>query len=334
MKPTIHDIAKKAGVSATTVSKVINNKGRISEKTRSKIMHIIKELHYQPSILASAMKGKNTFTIGMLIPDMNNPVYSEYLKYIEAYGQELGFNIVMCSTGNNPEKEAKQVNLLRQRHVDGFIIASKFKNEEVLQELIFHNVPLVLFAHERPAYNVDCVTVDDYLGGYKVTEYLLSLGHRRIGIIMEDSPSSLDRLRGYKEALTKSGVKIQEDLIYKSSPTIEGAEEQAKKLLSKKDIPTAVFGCNDVLAIGTMMAAKECGVSIPHDLSIIGFDNTFMCRLVEPQLTSVSMPLEEMGKQAVDLLIEKIKKEQADVTRQRIIMHPNIVIRQSICEIK
>jgi LacI family transcriptional regulator len=331
MKPTIYDIAREAGVSATTVSKVINNKGRISEKTKAKIMKIMEDLHYQPSVLASAMKGKNTFTIGIIIPDMNNPVYSEYLKLIEAYGRELGFSILICNTNNDPEKEEEQVTLFRQRQVDGFIIASKFKNDKVLKELINKNFPIVLFALERPELSIDCVTIDDFLGGYKVTEYLLSLGHRQIGVMTEDAVSSLERVKGYKQALSNADVEYSEKLIYQSETIIERAVEQAGKLLDNQDRPTAIFGCNDVLAIGTIMAAKQRGIKIPNELSVIGFDNTFMCKIVEPQLSSVAAPLGEMGRKAMDLLISKIDK--TNNLKQRIKMLPDLVIRETTARV-
>jgi LacI family transcriptional regulator len=329
MKPTIYDIAREAGVSATTVSKVINNKGRISEKTREKIMNIIEDLRYQPNLLASAMKGKSTYTIALLIPDMTNPIYAQYLKYIEEYGQKLGFSIVMCSTGSDPEKEAKHIALLRQKHVDGFIIASIFKNEEVLKQLIEEQVPIVLIALQRPELPVGSVTADDYLGGYIATEHLLSLGHRRIGIIAEVATlSGMERIKGYQKALMNAGIEVDESLVMTiNEPTIEGTEMHARKLLNTEQRPTAIFGCNDILAIGSMLAAKELGIIIPDELSVIGFDNTVMCKIVEPQLTSVAIQAHEIGRQAMELLIQQI--EQKDNLKQRISLLPELVIRQS-----
>ncbi|WP_078408921.1 LacI family DNA-binding transcriptional regulator [Priestia abyssalis] len=329
MKPTIYDIAREAGVSATTVSKVINNKGRISEKTRKKILSIIEELHYQPNVLASAMKGKSTYTIALLIPDMANPVYSEYLKHIEEYGQEHGFSVVMCSTGGSPEKEAKHIALLRQKHVDGFIIASIFKNEVALKQLMEEEIPLVFFSLQRPELPVASVAGDDYLGGYIATEHLLSLGHRRIGIIAEAATvSGTERTRGYEKALVNAGIEVDESLVIPiKEPTIEGAKQHAKKLLDREQRPTAIFGCNDILAIGTMLAAKELGITLPDELSIMGFDNTVMCEIVEPQLSSVAPPIQEMGRQAMELLIQQI--EQKDNMKQRISLLPELVIRHS-----
>lgn len=333
MKPTIYDIAREAGVSATTVSKVINNKGRISEKTKKKIMEIIDKLHYQPSVLASAMKGKSTYTIALLIPDAANPIYAQYLKYIEEYGQELGFSVVMCSTGSDPEKEAKHITLLKQKRVDGFIIASVFKNEPVLRQLIEEEIPLVFIALHRSELPVGSVTGDDYLGGYVATEHLLSLGHRRIGIIAEEGTvSGVERVRGYEKALINAGIEIDKNLVRTTTePTIEGAQLCARELLASGRRPTAIFGCNDILAIGAMLAAKELGIKLPDELSVVGFDNTVMCKIVEPQLSSIAIPVHEMGRQAMGLLIQQI--EQKDNTKQRISLLPELIIRQSTAKL-
>lgn len=332
MKPTIYDIAQRAGVSATTVSKVMNNKGRISEKTKAKIHKIMEELHYQPNMLASAMKGKQTYTVGLVIPDLNNPVYSEYIKIIEEYGHELGFSLVMCSTNNDPEKEAKQIALLQQRQVDGFIIASKFKNEDVLRNLIEEEIPTILFAQERAELSIDCVTLDDYLGGYAVTKYLLSLGHRRIAVMTEDATSSEERVRGYNKALEQAGMEFEEQLMILSHTSVDSAMEVAGKLLDREEKPTAIFGCNDVLAVGAVMAAKQRGLKIPTDLSVIGFDDTLLCKITEPQLSSVSLPLKEMGRQAMDLLNQKIRNKNQ--VKKRITMLPEIVVRETTAKVK
>ncbi|MGM7723811.1 LacI family DNA-binding transcriptional regulator [Metabacillus sp. Hm71] len=329
MKPTIYDIAREAGVSATTVSKVINNKGRISEKTKNKIMQIIEEFHYQPNVLASAMKGKSTYTIALLIPDAANPIYAQYLKYIEEYGQELGFSVVMCSTGSDPEKEARHITLLKQKHVDGIIIASIFKNEPVLKQLIEEELPIVFVNFQRPELPVGSISGDDFLGGYMATDHLLSLGHRRIAIIAEDATiSGEERIKGYKKALENAGIEVDENLIITiNEPTIEGAEVHAKELLNNAQRPTAIFGCNDILAIGSMLAAKGLGIRIPDELSIIGFDNTIMCKIVEPQLSSVNIPINEMGKQAMELLAQQINKKNN--MKQRTSLLPELIIRHS-----
>jgi DNA-binding LacI/PurR family transcriptional regulator len=329
MKVTINDVAREAEVSIATVSKVINNKGKISDKTRKKVIQVIKNLHYQPNLVASALKGKGTFTIALLIPHVDNPVYAQYLKYIEERGQELGFSVVMCSTDNNPDKEAKHITLLKQKNVDGFIIASKFRNETVLNELVKEKTPVAFIAYERLEFPIDSVTVNDYLGGYQATEYLISLGHRKIGVITEEAMSCKERVRGYRQALMDNGINFDESLVLMcgGTGTFEEAELQAGKLLNHKQRPTAIFGCNDILAVGAMLAARACGVMIPDELSLIGFDDTVMCKIVNPQLSSISMPVKEVGRRVTDLLIEKIEKGER--AKQSILLSPELVIRDT-----
>lgn len=328
MKPTIYDIAKSAGVSTATVSKVINNSGRISEKTTAKIRKIMEELRYQPNVLASAMKGKNTYQIALLIPDMDNPIYAQFLKYIEDRGQELGFSVVMCSTDNNPEKEAMHISLMRQKRTDGFIIASKFKSDVLLHELLKDKIPVILFAHEKPDVLIDSVTVDDYLGGFIATEHLISLGHTRIGVIAEgDSISSSERIRGYKFALQKAGIDCDEKLILVCGSKMEDAERAAGDLFNLEERPSAIFGSNDLMAFGIMRAARKRQIVIPDKLSVIGFDNTAMCSFVTPELSSIAMPVSELGKKAMDLIIHKV--EHNDDIKQRIRLIPELVVRDS-----
>ncbi|XEC94659.1 LacI family DNA-binding transcriptional regulator [Paenibacillus tarimensis] len=327
MKSTIHDIARMAGVSTTTVSKVINNKGRISKSTRERVNQIIEDLNYRPNVLASAMKGKSSYQIAFLIPDIDNPIYAKYLKHIEERGQELGYNVVMCSTDNDSVKEARHISLLKQRRVDGFIIASKFKNEELLKELIEEDFPVVLFAHERLAHSVDSVTADDYMGGYMTAKYLHSLGHRKIGVIGEDSVSSNERIRGYKFALSEAGIPVDDRLIVVGGAAMEDAESGAALLLDRKDRPSAIFGVNDILAIGAMRAAKARKLRIPEQLSVIGFDDTQLCLIVSPTLSSVTMPVRELGKHVMDIIIGKI--ENGESVKQRIRMLPELVVRET-----
>lgn len=327
MKPTIYDIAKLAGVSTATVSKAINNTGRISDRTRKKIFTIMKEVNYQPNILASAMKGKHTYQVALLIPDIDNPIYAEYLAHIEARGQELGFSVVMCSTDNDPEKEASYIALLRQKRTDGFIIASKFNNEELLRELQEEQVPIVLFAHERPGFEAACITVDDFQGGRMATEHLLALGHRRIGVIADEAISCKDRIRGYRSALEQAGIAYDESLVVVGDSKLEGAQKSAQQLLDNQAAPTAVFGCNDVMAAAVMLEARKREIAVPERLSVIGFDNTMLCKILSPELTSIAMPVKELGRQAMDLLVHMMTEPLTG--QQCIRMAPELIVRGS-----
>lgn len=333
MKITIYDVAKKAGVSTATVSKIINNTGSISEKTKLKVQKVMDELQYQPSMIASALKGKSTYTIGLLIPDLSNPIFAEYAKYIEERGQELGFSVMICNTDADPDKELRYISVLKQKQVDGIIVAARFNNIKLLRGLIKEKIPLALIAQDLPALPIDSVTVDDYLGGYQVTEYLLSLGHRNIGVVAEGDRSSKERIRGYHQALIDAGITTDEGLVVVcDQSTREWAKLHGGRLLDLEKRPSAIFGCNDLLAIGVMQAAHERSLTIPNDLSVIGFDNTELSQVVDPSLTTVQQPLRDIGHHVVDLLTQKI--EGKSKTTHRVVLLPDLVIRQSTMQIE
>lgn len=329
MKVTIYDVAEKAGVSIATVSKVINNTGRISEKTRKKVQEIMEQLHYEPSMVASALTSKRTGTIGLLVPDIANPFFAEVARSFEDYAQKLGFGLVICSTDGNDEKAKLYLSLLMRKQVDGLIITTHIEDADLLDQLMQRQIPIVLFSIDIPLLSVNAVSVDDYKGGLLATNYLLSLGHKRIAVIAEELSrgSSSYRIQGYKEAMTKAGAKVMESNIISTKATVENGKTAAQQLLKKKGRPTAIFACNDLLAIGAMEAARKLEIKIPEELSIIGFDNTILAGIANPSLTSVSQPIKEMANQAMTVLVEEIEHGQS--SKQRVFMLPELVIRNS-----
>ena len=332
MKPTIYDVAKAAGVSIATVSKVINNTGRISDKTRDKVHQVMRELRYQPSMVASALTGKRMNTIGLLIKDIANPFFAEVARAVEDRGQELGYSVVMCSTDNDSEKEAGYIALLRQKKVDGIIVAAGFRNDDALKELIRDHYPVALISEEIPGLAVDSVIVDDFLGGYQVAGHLVSLGHRDIAMIAEDGRSGEDRIRGCRQALTEAGIPFREERVVICEATVEEGSRNGGYFLDSANPPTAIFATNDMLAIGVLEAARARNVRIPEDLSVAGFDNTILAAFVDPPLTSVAQPIQEMGRQAVDFLVQRI--ENGKKMKQRLVLLPEIVVRKSTGPVK
>jgi DNA-binding LacI/PurR family transcriptional regulator len=330
MKSTIYDIAKQAGVSIATVSKVINETGRISAETRVRVIQIMKDLNYQPSVMASALTGKQTFTLGLLLPDLANPFFAEISRSIEDRAHELGFSVIICSTDNNLEREERNISLLRQKSVDGIIIATGIQNNALLKELKMQNYPITLIARDMPAFAVDTVLVDDFIGGHMATSHLIENGHRQIAVISEDTKvlSSRERIRGYLQALEEAGIASNENLIKISDFNVTSAKQVAGDLLDSGLSPTAIFACNDLLATGVIQAARERKLSVPGDLSLVGFDNTLLATIVDPPLTTIAQPIQEMGQKAVDLIIRNIKDNAS--SKQRVIMLPELVIRDSV----
>lgn len=334
MKPTIYDIAKLAGVSTATVSKVFNQTGRISVKTKERIMEISNQLNYQPSMVASALTGKKTYTIGLLIPDLVNPFFAELSRNIEDRAHELGFNLVICNTDNERNKEIKYIQLLRQKSVDGIVVATGVSNDELLKELINQKVPIALVARDMSMLALSAVLVDDFAGGYNAASYLVQLGHKRIATIAENLnvTSSKDRVRGYRHALTEAGLPYDEKLVQISDFSVEGGKRTAGKLLDQTERPTAIFACNDLLAIGAFQAAKERGIGIPDQLSIVGFDNTILATITDPPLTTIAQPIQAMGQQVIDLITQEINNDKT--VKQRVVLLPELIVRGSACQWK
>lgn len=326
MKTTIHDVAKEAGVSIATVSKVIHHY-TVGRKAKEKVLKVMKQLKYQPNVDENYFMENITATIGCLVPDLANPFMGEAVRKLEAQANAKGYHLLISSTDFMEEKEANYVSLLREKKVEGFILAGTFKNTAVLKELIDEGIPVSKLMEAHPSFSLHTVKVDDYMGGYQATSYLLSLGHERIGLIAEDATSSRERIEGYKQALRDKGIKPEANLIKVSDSTVEDAYYLTCVLLAAPDPPTAIFACNDLLATGVLAAARERSRSVPGDLSIIGFDNTLISRSTDPPLTTVAQPIDEMCLQAVDLLVEEIENEES--TKQRIVMFPELVVRAS-----
>lgn len=328
MKVTIYDVAREANVSIATVSKVINNTGRIGEKTKRKVEEVMKRLDYQPNMMASALMGKQTKTIGLLIPDLANPFFSELARSIEDRAHEFGYNLVICSTDYLPEKENKYLNLLKRKNVDGFILASGFENLEKVEEMVKEQVPVAIVARDFPMFSINTVALDDFMGGYLAASHLMKLGHQKIAVIARDVWSNRERLRGFKQALEEKNIEFMGNFEYIDGPShVDPGKKMALNYLTGDDVPTAIFACNDLLATGAIQAVKELGKSVPDDVSIMGFDNTLIATIVEPPLTTIAQPIQNMGKEVLDLIVSMINGEKKEVMRLTLL--PSLVERNS-----
>ncbi|MBB6448759.1 DNA-binding LacI/PurR family transcriptional regulator [Geomicrobium halophilum] len=331
MKKTIYDIAKHAGVSIATVSRVINNTGRMSDETRKRILRIMEEFDYLPNMHASALTGKKTNSIGVIVPDVSNPFFGEIVKFIQLFAEEQGYTVIIGSTDYHPEKEANYFSLLKQKSVDGLIMATSVDSDESLerlQEIVDDNVPLAMLTHDRMPFPMDVVTIDDSMGGYIATNHLLELGHKDIVFVTgsQTMTSFRDRIKGARQSLEHNGVEFHESQIIKSHFSIEGAKEDIGQYL-ETHLPTAIFAVNDVFACATIQAARKRGVKVPEDLSVVGFDNTVLAEVTDPPLTTISQPKADMGKQIVRMLVEAIEGKKT--SKSKIILSPELIIRQS-----
>ncbi|MEW9672254.1 LacI family DNA-binding transcriptional regulator [Ammoniphilus sp. 3BR4] len=331
MKPTIYDVAKEAGVSTATVYKVINNLS-VSKKTKDKVKKAMNDWTGRPSVPAADPSAKKAFMIGFLLPDLSNPFLTEMAIKIEERAHEKGHHLVICTTNFTKDKEASYVSSLKQRGLDGFILAGAFENLDVIQGLVDEGFPVSLLMESHRSLSINSVKVDDYMGGYQATTHLLSLGHERVAVIAEDANSSRERIEGYKQAMLDRGFKAEKSLIMISDSSSDSAEHLTDELLSLSQPPTAILACSEVLTIGATMSIRKRKLQIPDDLSVVGFDYTLLSKSIDPPLTTIVQPVEAMCDYVVDLLIEEI--EGKSKLKQGIVLLPELIIRNSTGKVK
>ncbi|KNF09745.1 ribose operon repressor [Gottschalkia purinilytica] len=330
MTVTIKDIAKLANVSTTTVSRVINNKYEgVGEETRKRILDLVKELGYQPNALARSLVTKRTSSIGLIIPDIINPFFPDLARGVEDIASKEGYSVILCNTDDDPDKEKKYISLLNEKRVDGIIFtgASTHSHEHIL-ELIKSGVPVILMDRRIDYENTFGVFIENFKGGYDATNYLISLGHKKIGCITGplNTKESEERFNGYKKALKEAGIDFNEDLVIESNYKITGGADAATELLEKQNV-TAIFAFNDMMAYGVYKAAKLLGLKIPDDISVIGFDDVQISQILEPELTTVKQPIYDMGAESAKMLITRIKGKK--IKKKIIKFKTELIIRES-----
>ncbi len=333
-KITIKDIARRANVSHTTVSRALNNKSRIKDETKERILAIARELNYRPNFIARSLVMRKTKTLGLVITTMANPFYTELSQGIEMTARELGYNIILCSTNYNLSTEKQYVEMLRSKGVDGIIFSSAHMNDPNIEELAEEGFPMVLVNrrtyHPLVKEKVDYVGVDNLLGGFLAVEHLIRLGHERIGVIGGSSESSVgfERLEGGKKALLTYGMRGLDEYFLEGDFLKGSGYRGGKKFLEMREPPTAIFATNDYMALGVYQAFIEGGRRVPEDVALIGFNDIEFTGLKGIELTTIGQKKYEMGAIAVKLLVERIEGGEKE-SSQEIILKPELIIRKT-----
>ncbi|WP_311316174.1 substrate-binding domain-containing protein [Domibacillus indicus] len=259
---------------------------------------------------------------------------AEVARSIENHLKRHNYSLMICSTDNDIKNELEYISILKQKYIDGIIVATGLKKEKSIKELVKAKLPIALLSRDVPSLAVDTVLVDDYLGGYEATKHLIDLGHEKIAMITEDTTYSIiqSRVQGYRSALEEYGLTYDESFVIHNNISIEEGKNAMLSLLQKDSPPTAVFASTEALAIGALQGARGRNVQVPSELSIIGFDNTILSTICEPPLTTIAQPIDEMGKKVVELLIEEIEKKKE--SKQRVILSPKLVVRSSTAKKK
>ena len=329
---TIKDVALRAGVSVTTVSHVVNDTRHVSAKGRERVEEAIRELGYVPNAMARSLKSNTTSTLGMLIPNSSNPYFAEIVRIVEDRCFGAGYTLVLCNTDDEPRRQSVYLQVLAERRIDGLIVVSTGAGDDdsLVTQLHGLRIPTVLVDREIADPACDLVETAHMQGGLLAVRHLLSLGHKRIACIggpVGVMPSE-QRIEGWRMALAEGGATPNADaLLWRGGFTSQGGYEAMHAILRTEQAPSAVFVCNDLMAIGALRAAHESGVHVPDDLSIVGFDDIELSAYTSPPLTTVAQPKERIGALAVDMLLERVGGKRRDA--RKVVLQPELRVRAS-----
>jgi LacI family transcriptional regulator len=322
-------VAAEANVSIFTVSAVVNGTAPVGEARRLRVEAAIKAIGYKRNSVARSLKTGRTMTIGVIVGDITNPFYTDMVAVIQPALHRAGYAVMLCCN-DVMQMQAEHIALLRDRMVDGLIVSPVGEEAPLQQALRGIEVPVVLVDRTLSDHQFDAVVLDNPAAVGEAMQYLLSLGHRRIGFISgePDTYTGHARVDGYKDALANAGVPIDNDLIQLGGWRVEAAYNAALRLLTLPHRPTALFAANNHMAIGTMKAVRDLGLNCPGDVSVIGFDDFPWAEAFTPQLTTVAQPVRSFGEEASRLLLERLTAKVAKAPR-RIVLRGELRVRTS-----
>lgn len=322
----IRDVARLAGVSVATVSRALSNPEKVSAESLDKVHTAIAQVGYRPNMLARNFRSARAYTVVVLVPDIANPFYSLFIRALEDRAQQKGYAVLLGDTRGTPEREMEYIRRVETRLADG--IVQLRPSSEKSQNNIPPDIPCVN-ACGCEYTTGPAIRIDNRAAAKTMVNYLISLGHRRIGVIsgLKDNPHAIDRLEGYKEALTEAGIPFEKDLVAEGDFTMWSGLNAAFQFCNMKVRPTAIFSMNDEMAIGAMQTLKNQGIRIPEDMSVTGFDDIAYAKYSDPSLTTISQPAEEMGKMAMDMLLKVIEGEP--LSQRECVLPTEFIIRKS-----
>lgn len=331
---TIHDVAQRAGVSISTVSRVVNKTVNVEPATEQRVREAIAALRYRPNLLARSFRQKTTHTIGLLVPDNSNPFFAEIARVIEDEGFAEGYSVVLCNSDLSAAKQATYVDVLLAKQVDGLILAStglisSADGLEVIDRIFAAGVPCVVIDRDLGTLPVDQILVDNHHGGYLAGEFLTRFGHRQLASTVGPNghtPSS-GRIAGFQHALADVDIELKSEAIVRGNGRFDGGVAATEELLRRGVEFSAIFAFNDVMAMAAISTLRRVGLRVPDDVSVIGFDNIHLTEAMFPALTTIAQPIAEMGRRSVRLLLNRISHGDAPIAR--IVLPTRLITRES-----
>lgn len=330
---TIIDIAKKLKISASTVSRALNDHPDIKQETKDLVKDTAKKLNYFPNPIARSLKNKRSNIIGVIVPEIKHDFFSSAISGIEEIAYHSGYIILVCQSNESYEREVLNTNALMQQRVAGLIvsISQNTMNGDHFQNLINDGIPLVFFDRACSDISASKVIIDDNKSAFNAVTYLIKTGHKKIAHFSGPKVLKIceERLKGYKDALKKAKIPVNNKLIRYGGLHETDGYNSMDAFLKEKIIPDSIFAVNDPVAIGAFQRIKEAGLKIPKDIAIVGFSNNKITSLIEPSITTVDQPSYEMGKKAAEILIEKIQNKEIKKHKKTIVLETKLIIRDS-----
>lgn len=330
MTVTIYDVAREANVSMATVSRVVNGNPNVKPSTRKKVLEVIERLEYRPNAVARGLASKKTTTVGVIIPDISNTIYAETARGIEDIATMYRYNIILANSDQNEEKELSLLDTMLSKQVDGIVMMSDVVTPKLHQSMEHSPVPIVLAGSVDESNLFPSVNIDYFQATYEAVHKLIENGHKRIAFVSSPLTYTINskfKLEAYKKALIDAGIEIDEKLILSEDGSYDSGLEAWNELSSIENPPTAFFAGSDEIAIGIIHGAQDNGKKVPEDIEVISSENSKLSRMVRPQLTSIVLPLYDIGAVSMRLLTKIMNKEK--VENQQVILPYRIEERNS-----
>jgi len=341
MKPVVNDIrdlAEVLGLSITTISRVLNGKAkryRISSQTQQRVLQVAKDYNYVPNKLARGLKLARTETLGLIIPDISNPFFADIAQSIEKEARAKGYMLILCDSREDQGVEEELISLLLSHKVDGIIIAPVGTDYKHIIHTYKSGMPLVMVDRCLPDIGLPFITSDNYQGGIDAVNYMISMGHRKIACIqgIPKSRPTIERIRGYRDALRSNGIPIDNSLIVGDNYSTVNGYNQTRILFSMENPPTAIFALSNLIGLGVIKAVEEIGLSIPEDISLIAFDEQPYSAFLGTPMTTIDQKKNEMGQLAVDVLLKYIGDKEYQGKVVNMTLKTILIIRDSVKKI-
>jgi LacI family transcriptional regulator len=329
---TLKDVAREAGFSVGVISRVLNNYGYFSEETKSKVLKAAQRLNYQPSTIARSLKTNKTKAIGVIISDVVLYFFTAFVRGVEDVANQNGHVVILCDTDENAIKEREYLLALYERNVDGLIISPSPGNHSYLKKIARGGTPIVLVDRKIGGLRAPAMLVDNEIGAYEAVNFLIGLGHRRVGIItgLRGVTTTTERLSGYQRALKEHGIPLDLELVKPGNDRIDRARQATNDFLKMDRVPTALFVSSEAMITGALQVLKENKIKIPREISLVGFDDPTWASFTEPPLTTVRQPSYSMGILACQTLFKKMNSTAPNKTGdENVILRPELIIRES-----